>query len=320
MQVLVTGAAGFLGTRLIEALLAGRNGLPPVSRIVAADLTRCAIDDRRVAHRQGNIADVDFVHSIVEADVDIVYHLAAVLSGQSEAEFDAGMQVNVDATRSLLEACRRLSRPARVVLASSIAVFGGRLPEVVPEDAVVRPQSSYGTGKAIAELLVSEYSRRGFIDGLACRIATVAIRPGKPNSALSSFVSGIIREPLAGRDSVCPVTLDTRIWISSPATVTTNLVHAARVPATALGSGRALNLPGLTVTPGQMLDTLERLGGPAARARVRCEVDERVADVVCSWPGALDAGRALQLGFECDRHIDDVVAEYMTTLRGKQLP
>jgi len=315
MQILVTGAGGFLGTRLIEALLADPAGLPPVSRIIAADLTRCAIDDRRVAHRQGNIADVDFVYSIVEADVEVVYHLAAVLSGQSEAEFDAGMRVNVDATRSLLEACRRLPRPARVVLASSIAVFGGTLPEIVPEDAVVRPQSSYGAEKAIAELLVSEYSRRGFVDGLACRIATVAIRPGKPNSALSSFVSGIIREPLAGIDAICPVPLDTRVWISSPGTVTTNLVHAARVPPTALGSGRVLNLPGLTITPGQMLDSLERLGGPAARARVRCEVDERVADVVRSWPGALDAGRALELGFAGDGYVDDVVAEYIATLR-----
>jgi nucleoside-diphosphate-sugar epimerase len=315
MQVLVTGAAGFLGTSLVKALLAGPAGLPAVTRVIAADITRCPIDDRRLAHRVGTVADVDFVHSIVNPEVDVVYHLAAILSGQSEAEFDAGMQVNVDATRSLIEACRHLRRIPRVIFASSVAVFGGPLPDTVPEDAVLWPQSSYGTEKAIAELLLSEYSRRGFVDGLACRLATVAIRPGKPNSALSSFVSGIIREPLASLDAICPVPLDTRLWISSPATVTTNLVQAARVPAAALGNRRALNFPGLTVTPREMLDSLERLGGTAARARVRCEIDDRVAQIVRSWPGALDATRALALGFVADRDVDAVVGGYMAEQR-----
>jgi len=312
MHILVTGAAGFLGSRLIRSLIAGPAGLPQMSQIVAADVTSCPIDDVRVVQRTGTITDPDFVRAIVEPGLDVVYHLAAVLSGQSEAEFDTGMQVNVDATRSLLEACRRLSRPPRMIFASTIAVFGGPLPDVVPENAVLRPQSSYGTAKAIAELLVSEYSRRGFIDGLACRLATVAIRPGRPSSALSSFVSGIIREPLAGVASVCPVPLDTPVWISSPRTVTRNLVHAARVPRAGLEDERVLNFPGLRVTPGQMLDSLERLAGRSARTLVRCEPDDRVARVVGSWPGALDATRALRLGFTADHHIDDVVREYMS--------
>ena len=315
MQILITGAAGFLGSCLTEKLLAGPTGLPAIARIVAADVNRGAVDDRRVTHRQGTLTDVGFVRSIVEPDVSVVYHLAAVLSGQSEAEFDAGMRVNVDATRSLLEACRRLARPPRLVFASTIAVFGGTLPDVVPEDAVLRPQSSYGMEKAIGELLVSEYSRRGFIDGIAGRLATIAIRPGKPNSALSSFVSGIIREPLAGADMVCPVPLDTRLWISSPETVTSNLVHAARVPPEVLGSDRTLNLPGLCVTTGEMLDSLERIGGAAARGRVRYERDARVARVVCSWPGALDASRALRLGFIADRDVDSVVQQYASERR-----
>jgi D-erythronate 2-dehydrogenase len=316
MQILVTGAAGFLGSRLIKALLAGPPGLPHISRIVAADVSRCPIDDRRLAHRQGTIAEVDFVHSLADPEIDVVYHLAAVLSGQSEAEFDVGMRVNVDATRTLIEACRRFPRPPRVIFASTIAVFGGDLPAIVPEDAVVTPRSSYGTEKAIGELLVSEYSRRGFIDGIACRIATVAIRPGKPNSALSSFVSGIVREPLAGIDTVCPVPFDTRLWISSPRTVVTNLVHAARVPAPALEGRRVLNLPGLSVTVGDMLDSLQRLGGAEARARVRPGIDERVAQVVCTWPGALDASRALRLGFIGDDGVDELVGQYMSEQRG----
>ena len=310
MKVLVTGAAGFLGSRIINALLAGTGSLLEVSRIVAADTSACPIADPRVDSRTGTIVDPQFIAAIVEHEVDVVFHLAAVLSGQSEAEFDLGMRVNVDATRNLLDACRALRTTPRFVFASTLAIFGGALPDVVPEDSVLRPQSSYGTEKAIAELLVSDYSRRGFVDGIICRLATVTVRPGAPNSALSSFVSGIIREPLAGIDAVCPVPLDTRLWISSPGAVTTNLVHAARLPAASLDGRLALNLPGLSVTPAQMLASLERAGGPAARARVRCEIDPHVARVVSTWPGTLDDSRARRLGFVGDRNFDEVVRQY----------
>src|SRR5262245_18264342 len=272
MNILGTGAAGFLGSRLIEAVLATRSD--DATHIVAADLAPCPVDDPRVDSRTGDIADRSFIEAIVQDGTDVVYHLAAVLSGQSEAEFDVGMRTNVDATRALLEACARLAKPPRFVFASSIAVFGGPLPEVVPDDMALRPQSSYGTEKAIGELLVSDYSRRGWIDGVSCRLPTVAIRPGRPNSALSSFVSGIVREPLAGIDTTCPVPLETPIWVSSPAAATANLVHAARVDTSRLGARRALNLPGLRVTAGGMLDSLERHGGREARARVRLERDE----------------------------------------------
>jgi D-erythronate 2-dehydrogenase len=311
MKILVTGAAGFLGRRLIEALLAGKAGLPAISSIVAADTAACPIGDPRIESRTGTIADADFITSIVDSDVRVVYHLAAVLSGQSEVEFDVGMQINVDATRTLLEACRRLKAVPRVIFTSTTAVFGGPLPDVVPEDMAVRPQSSYGTEKAIAELLVIEYSRRGFIDGIVCRVPTVAVRPGKPNSAMSSFVSGIIREPLAGIDSVCPVPPDTRLWISSPAAVTHNLVHAGRLPTSALDGRATVNLPGLCVTPSEMLDSLERLGGAAARARVRYEADQLTMRIVCSWPGAFDVSRSLGLGFIADRDIDSIVRQFM---------
>jgi nucleoside-diphosphate-sugar epimerase len=313
MKILVTGAAGFLGTRLIESLLAGQRGLPSISSIVAADIGPSSIRDDRVKSRTGTVTDPAFIQSIVEPDVGAVCHLAAVLSGQSEAEFDVGMQVNVDATRRLLEACRALAWPPRFVFASSVAVFGGPLPAIVPDNFALLPQSSYGTAKAIAELLVSDYSRRGFVDGISCRLPTVAIRPGKPNSAMSSFVSGIVREPLAGIDSVCPVPLDTRLWITAPGIAVANLIHALRLDTAALGDQRAVTLPGISTTPAAMLDSLTRLAGPEVRARVRCEPDERMMRVVCTWPGAFDVARPLQLGFTADPDVDSIVQEFIAS-------
>ena len=311
MTILVTGAAGFLGTRLIEALLAPPEAASAATRIVAADITPPTVDDPRIVSRTGNVVDPSFIDSIVASDTAVVFHLAAVLSGQSEAEFDVGMKTNVDATRVLLEACARLAKPTRFVFSSSIAVFGGPLPEVVPDDMALRPQSSYGTAKAIGELMVADYSRRGWIDGVSCRLPTVAIRPGRPNSAMSSFVSGIVREPLAGIDAVCPVPLDIRMWITSPGVVTRNLLHAGQMPTGDLNGRRSFNLPGLTVTPAQMLDSLERLAGPAVRARVRQQVDDRMMRVVSTWPGAFDTKHALAAGFCADAGIDALIASYM---------
>jgi nucleoside-diphosphate-sugar epimerase len=280
---------------------------------VAADTVACPIADPRVDSRIGTIIQPGFIGAIVDPDVDVVVHLAAVLSGQSETDFDLGMRVNVEGTRTLLEACRQLRRPPRFVFSSTVGIFGGDLPDVVPEDSVLQPRSSYGTAKAIAELLVSEYSRRGFIDGISCRLATVTVRPGAPNSALSSFVSGIIREPLAGIDAICPVPLDTRLWITSPGVVTRNLLHAMRVPASALDGRVAVNLPGLTVTPALMLASLERAGGAAARAHVHAQLDPGIARVVSTWPGALDDSRARRLGFSADRDFDEIVRQYKET-------
>ena len=311
MKILSPARAGFLGSRLAAALLAGAPDLPAVSTLVAVDTAVGGIDDPRVQWRTGTIADERFTQSVVEDDVDLVYHLAAVVSGQAEAEFDLGMRVNVDATRALLDACRRLGKPPRFVFSSTLAVFGGPLPAVVPDDAAVVPQSSYGSEKAIAELLVHEYSRKRFVDGIVCRLPTVAIRPGAPNAAASSFVSSLVREPLAGIDTVCPVPLDTPLWIASPDTVIANLVHAARVRTSDLEPRRTVNFPGLSVTPGQMLDSLERVAGPAARARVRMSLDERVMQIVCTWPGTFDVSRALHLGFSADRDIDGIIRQFV---------
>ena len=309
MTILVTGGAGFLGRRVIASLLRRH----PDASVIAADTVAAPVTDRRILSRVGTVTDPAFVSAILPPAVTAVYHLAAVLSGQAEGEFDTGMAVNVDGTRALLEACRRLPAPPRFVFTSTVAVYGGELPAVVTDDTVIVPQSSYGAEKTIGEVLVREYSRRGFVDGIICRVPTVAVRPGVPNSAVSSFVSGIIREPVAGLEALCPVPLDAPLWITSPDTVTTNLMHAGHLDTARLGPSRAVNLPGILVTPATMLDGLERLVGPEARARVRHAIDDRIARIILTWPGAFDVSRALALGFTADRDVDALISEYLAT-------
>ncbi|MGJ8522330.1 D-erythronate dehydrogenase [Carnimonas sp. R-84981] len=313
MNIVVTGGAGFLGRRLIQALLeaSDKGVIPPLDRIVSVDLVACSLDDTRVQSITGDIADPEFARSVINRDTIAVYHMAAALSGQSEAEFDTGMRINLDGTRALLEAARDTGTSPRFIFTSSLAVFGGTMPEVVPETLALMPQSSYGAEKALGEILVNDYSRKGFIDGLVCRLPTIVVRPGKPNSAASSFASGIIREPVAGQPSNAPVPLDTRMWLSSPDAAVANLAHAITLKASSLGIWRVLNLPGLCVTVNEMLNGLERVVGREARALVSNDIEQRVVDIVCSWPGDFDVVRPLGLGFSADAHIDDVIRQYV---------
>jgi D-erythronate 2-dehydrogenase len=317
MKIIVTGGAGFLGQRLIASLLAaqdaGRPGLPAFDQIVSLDLGPCGLTDPRVVSQTGDIADPAFVAAHVAGEVSAIWHLAAVVSGQAEADFNIGMRINLDGTRLLLEAARALPAPPKFIFASSLAVFGGPLPAIVTDDQALRPASSYGAQKAIGEILVADYARKGFVDGVALRLPTVVVRPGKPNAAASSFASGIIREPMAGVEAVCPVPMDTRLWLSSPDTVVANLVHAATLPRV---TGGAVNLPGLSVTVAQMLDSLHRIAGPAAHARVRHEPDARIQAIVCSWPGDFDVSRAMGLGFSRDTDFDGVVRQHAAAMAG----
>ena len=313
MKIIVTGGAGFLGSRVIRALLAnggGQDGVPAFDGLVSVDLAPCPLEDARVASLVGDIADPAFARRAIGPDTVGVYHLAAVLSGGSEQDFDLAMRVNVDGTRALLEAARATGQAPRFVFTSSLAVFGGEMPEVVPEAMALMPASTYGAQKAIGELLVNDYSRKGFVDGRVVRLPTIVVRPGKPNSAASSFASGIIREPLAGLASNCPVPLGTRMWLSSPDTAVANLVRAIAVDGGRIGPWRTLNLPGICVTVGEMLASLERVGGPQARALVSQEPEQRVIDIVCSWPGDFDVARPLALGFTRDADFDSVVRQY----------
>ena len=318
MRVVITGGAGFLGRRLAQAILA-RGHLTDASgarralrELVLVDVaTAEGIDDPRVRTLAGNVADPAFLAAAIGGDADSVFHLAAVVSGEAEADFDLGWRVNVDATRHLLERCRALPRPPKVVFTSSVAVFGGALPDVVPDTQALTPQSSYGAQKAVGELLVHDYTRKGFLDGRSLRLPTVSVRPGKPNRAASSFASGILREPLAGVDAVCPVAADTRMWLISPRRVIENLLVGHEVPAAALDRGRSVNVPGISVTVGGMLDALRRVAGDAVAARVRFVPDPAIERIVRTWPRDFDAAYGRALGMTADADFDAIVRQYV---------
>ncbi len=318
MRIVITGGAGFLGQRLARAILARRaltdahGHARDVSEIVLLDVASAPrIDDARVREIAGDLADPAVIERAITADTASVFHLAAVVSGQAEAEFDVGMRVNVDATRTLLEHCRTLSSPPKFVFASSLAVFGGKLPDPVPDDAPITPQSSYGTQKAISELLVHDMSRKGMIDGRSLRLPTVTVRPGKPNKAASSFASGVIREPLAGVDAICPVAPETAMWVTSPRTVIDNLIVGHEADGSGFGPLRAVNVPGFSVSAGEMVAALRRVAGEAVAARVKWQHDPAIARIVSTWPARFESVRGRTLGMRADTDFETVVREYV---------
>jgi D-erythronate 2-dehydrogenase len=318
MKVLVTGAAGFLGRRLIRALLARGELTGPDGRLAAFDRIDAfdvvpleGFDDPRVRPVVGDIADDAQIERLIDADTFSIFHLAAVVSGQAEQEFDFGMRINFDATRALLERVRALGTQARFVMTSSVAVFGGSLPATVPDSQVWAPQSSYGTAKALADLLLADYSRRGYVDGRSLRMPTIVVRPGKPNRAASSFASGIIREPISGIEAVCPVAPETVLWLMSPERAIDNLLHGHELPKEKLAQGRVINMPGLSVSVDEMLASLRRIAGSTVAKRVRMERDPAVERIVTSWPGNFSAGYARSLGFVFDVDFDSVVRAFI---------
>jgi len=317
MNVVITGGAGFLGQRVARALLdRGTIDNPDSSdRIAHITLVDVAApsssDDSRVQSIVGDIADPALLDRAIEPTTGVVFHLAAVVSGMAEADFDLGMRVNVDATRVLLEVCRARSTRPRVVFTSSVAVYGGPLPDVVLDTTALNPQSSYGTQKAIGELLVNDYSRKGFVDGRVLRLPTVSVRPGRPNAAASSFASGIIREPLNAETAICPVDPETKLWLMSPRTATACLIHGATLSSEAFGVTRTVNLPGLTVTPRAMAGALAQVAGSEAASRIQWTRDPRIERIVATWPGAWDSSRALALGFPQDREFAGVIRDFL---------
>lgn len=316
MRILITGGAGFIGQRLIAALLARGtidtgDGPQAIAAIDCVDTVEGANRDVRVRNHALDIADSARLAALVGRETRAVFHLAAVVSGTAEADFDLGMRVNLDGTRGLLDACRASGAQPRLLFSSSIAVFGGALPPVVVDDTRATPQGSYGTQKLVGELLVQDYTRKGFVDGRSVRLPTVVVRPGRPNGAASSFASSIIREPLAGTDTVLPVDPATEMWVASPGAVVAMMLHAVELPAGAWGWHRSLNLPGLVVDMNEALAALERVGGAAARARVALRRDPAIERIVSTWAARFDCRRALSMGFRADPDFDAIVADYV---------
>ncbi|AWK88154.1 D-erythronate dehydrogenase [Azospirillum thermophilum] len=324
MKVLITGGAGFLGRRLAMQLLArgtlsGPDGTPqPIDRLTLLDIVPAeGITDPRVACVTGDIADPAVTRGLIDAGTGSVFHLAAVVSGQAEADFELGYRINLDGSRAVLEACRAAGSRPRVVFTSSVAVHGGDMPAVVQDDTALNPQSSYGVQKAIGELLLSDYTRKGFVDGRILRLPTVSVRPGRPNKAASSFASGIIREPLNGEEAVCPVPPDTSLWLLSPRKAVECLIRGHELPSDALGRQRAINLPGLSVRVDEMVAALRRVAGEEVASRIRWEPDAAITRIVASWPGAWNPARAEALGLSGDSGFEAVIRAYMEDELGR---
>lgn len=322
MRLLITGGAGFLGARLARTLLArGELCGQTIDQLVLADQFAVPADlvsNPKVLVKSGPL--LDYCHALAGEPLNGVFHLASAVSGECEADFDLGLRSNLDTTRALLDALRAQvsggSKPARVVFSSSVAVFGPDeavpLPASVSDTTLPTPQTSYGVHKHICEHLIADYTRKGYIDGRSARLMTVTVRPGKPNGAASSFFSGIIREPLAGLASVCPVSPEVSHPVSSPRATVDGLIAVYECSREAYGGRMALNLPSLNVTVQQMLDALLAVAGPDVRALVSFKQDTTIAAIVSRWPGAASAERANKIGLFAENNFEDIIRQYIT--------
>jgi D-erythronate 2-dehydrogenase len=317
MRIVITGGAGFLGSRLARRLLErgtltnARGQTREIAEIVLLDVVPATLADHRVNVIAGDLADAAIVERAVTADTDTVFHLAAVVSGQAEADFDIGMRVNLDATRLLLERCRKLSVPPKFVFTSSLAVYGEPVPDPVTDNAPVTPQASYGAQKLICEYLVYDMTRKGFIDGRSLRLPTVTVRPGKPNRAASSFASGIIREPLAGVDAPCPVAPTTKMWVQSPRAVIGNLIVGHEAPAASFAHTRSVNVPGICVSVAEMVEALRKVAGATVADRVKWNFDPVIGRIVATWPSNFAPTLGPKLGMQADPDFESIVRAYI---------
>ncbi|HEX6978985.1 MAG TPA: D-erythronate dehydrogenase [Alphaproteobacteria bacterium] len=319
MQVVITGGAGMLGKKLAKKLLergtlAGPDGTPTkIERLILLDVAEAPDipKDPRVSFVAGEVSDTSLMRRLIAGDTGSVFHFAAVVSAGAEADFDLGYRVNLDGTRAVLEACRALPRPPRVVFTSSIAVYGGDLPEVITDEQKLTPQTSYGAQKAMGELLVADYTRKGFIDGRSLRLPTIVVRPGKPNKAASTFASSIIREPLQGQEAICPVRPDNWMPLLSPRKTVEAFIRAHDLPSEAWGWNRSLMLPSLDATVGEMAEAVKRVAGADAYKRIVWRPDALIQKIVDGWPKRLDSRRARAMGFEADPSLDAIIQAFI---------
>lgn len=305
--VTILGAAGFLGQRLTRTLAA--RGVPLVLADRIAPPSPPAGAELVLGELQGTL-----LQDAIRDDTVAVVNLASVLSGGAEEDFDLGYEVNLLGLKATLERCRELETCPTFVFTSSLAVFGPAAR--VDDRTATRPQSSYGTQKAIGELLVSDYSRRGFVDGRSLRLPTVCVRPGKPNSAASGFASSILREPLTGLPASCPVPPELELWLASPRSATSAIAHALDLPTGDLGEWRTLNAPGVTASVCELVGALERAGGDPAL--IAWEPDPAVQEIVGAWPARFETPRALELGFEPADDLDRMVRDHVEEERVRQ--
>jgi len=308
-RVLITGAAGMLGRKLAARLT-------DVDDVLLHDIVEPAAPARtpyKARSLAGDLSTPGEAEKLVAARPELIFHLAAIVSGEAEADFDKGYRVNLDGTRRLFDAIRAIGGgyQPRVVFASSIAVFGAPFPDAIGDEFLCAPLTSYGTQKAIDELLLADYSRRGFFDGVGLRLPTICVRPGKPNRAASGFFSGIIREPLAGEEALLPVPKTVRHWFASPRAGVSFLLHAARLDTAPLGARRSLTMPGISATVGEQIEALRRVAGDAAVRLIREQPDPTIMRIVQGWPRNFDARRATALGFRADASFDDIIRAHI---------
>jgi nucleoside-diphosphate-sugar epimerase len=328
MHVLVIGAAGMAGRKLTEALVAkGEVNGKLVERLTLVDIVEPAAPARfagKATTVAADLSDDGVAAKLISERPDLIFHLAAIVSGEAEADFEKGYRVNLDGTRALYEAVRREGAKAlykpKLVFTSSIAVFGEPLPAIIGDTHHHTPLTSYGTQKAIGELLLADYSRRGFFDGIGIRLPTIVIRPGKPNKAASGFFSNILREPLSGMEAVLPVKESVRHWFASPRAAVRFLMNAAELDTAPLGSRRSLTMPGLSATVGEEIEALRRFAGDKAAKLIRHEPDEAITKMVAGWPQNFDASRAVALGFEAETSFDEIVRAHVEDELGGTIP
>ena len=321
MHVLIVGAAGMIGRKLTDRLVADGNvGGREIERLTLVDVVAPASPDGPAEVVSSDLAAPGEAERLIDNRPDLIVHLAAVVSGEAESDFEKGYRVNLDGTRALLEAVRAADgyRP-RLVFTSSIAVYGPPLPDPIPEDFQETPLTSYGTQKAIGELLLADYTRRGFVDGIGLRLPTICIRPGRPNKAASGFFSSILREPLVGQEAVLPVPDTVRHWHASPRSAVEFLIRAATLDGQDVGPRRTLSMPGLSATVAEQIEALRRVAGDRAVRLIRREPDESIMRIVETWAAALDASRARRLGFTAETSFDEIIRVHIEDELGGSL-
>ena len=319
MRVLIMGGAGMVGQKLLRRIMAGQSGLASVSEIYLHDIVSARVPDEadNCTVMVGNVADPAEAQKLADLKPDLIFHLASIVSGEAELEFEKGWQINMSGAWSLLEALRRHhdasggSYRPKIIFTSSIAVFGAPFPEKISDEFFCTPQTSYGAQKTIVELLLSDYSRKGFVDALSIRLPTICVRPGKPNLAASSFFSGIIREPLNGVEAVLPVSDEVRHWHASPRSAARFLTHAASLDLSPLGSRRSLNMPGVSCTVAEQIDALRSVAGNDVVKLIKPELDDRIVKIVAGWPRNFDPQRARDLGFESETDFEEIIRIYL---------